>query len=313
MALGQGARARRGPGGGSTSPPSGGAVLAQARTSWSISPPSRARPPRSSRARPRALGVASPSKRAAPAWTRITLIAWPAESCRSRAIRVRSSAAARRRSRSASRSARRARSSSSAMRSRRWRAVAGDPGAAPDEAPNRSCDDGELASPPRRRRDGDGPATTAPSAERCARRVGDEAEEEEGDRRADRRARGVVEAAQAALASRDGEDGERRAPPATSGSRERQRGARRARRGRGRRPGPLRRGRGCPARARSRQRRWRRRSRPACASCPSGIADPAAVAPVEGSPGLARGEDPAPPVGGGAGVPSRGRSAGRRT
>ena len=51
------------------------------------------------------------SSRAAPAWTRITLIAWPAESCRSRAMRVRSSAAARRRSRSVSRSARSARSS----------------------------------------------------------------------------------------------------------------------------------------------------------------------------------------------------------
>ena len=53
--------------------------------------------------------------RAAPARTAITLIAWPAESCRSRAIRARSSATASRRSRSASRSARCARSSSSAM------------------------------------------------------------------------------------------------------------------------------------------------------------------------------------------------------
>ena len=34
---------------------------------------------------------------AALAWTRITLMAWPAESCSSRAMRVRSSAAARRR------------------------------------------------------------------------------------------------------------------------------------------------------------------------------------------------------------------------
>ena len=60
--------------------------------------------------------------RPSPAWTRITLIAWPAESCRSRAMRVRSSAAARRRSRSDSRSARSARCSSSAIRSRRSRA-----------------------------------------------------------------------------------------------------------------------------------------------------------------------------------------------
>ena len=67
----------------------------------------------------RSLGSCSCSRRAAPAWTRITLIAWPAESWRSRAMRVRSSAAARRRSRSVSRSARSARSSSSVRRARR--------------------------------------------------------------------------------------------------------------------------------------------------------------------------------------------------
>ncbi len=60
-------------------------------------------------------------KRPAPARTAITLIAWPAESWRSRAIRARSSAIARRRSRSASRWACVARSLSSAICSRRRR------------------------------------------------------------------------------------------------------------------------------------------------------------------------------------------------
>ena len=75
----------------------------------------------------------------------MTLIAWPAESWRSRAIRVRSSAAASRRSRSASRSARSARSSSSAIRSRRMPdAVAEHPGAAPDDDAEEERHGGEL-------------------------------------------------------------------------------------------------------------------------------------------------------------------------
>ena len=70
----------------------------------------------------RASGSSWARRRPSPACTRITLIACPAESWRSRPMRVRSSAAARRRSRSASRSARSARCSSSAIRSRRSRA-----------------------------------------------------------------------------------------------------------------------------------------------------------------------------------------------
>ena len=87
-----------------------GSSSRRAATSWSISPSVSAPPPRSSPV-PRGSGSrsCSSSSLAAPAWTRITLIACPAESCRSRAMRVRSSAAARRRSRSASLSARGAR------------------------------------------------------------------------------------------------------------------------------------------------------------------------------------------------------------
>src|SRR4029450_2291713 len=60
-----------------------------------------------------------PAAPRAPAWTRITLIACPAESWRSRARRVRSSAAARRRSRSASLSARRGVAPHAVARTRR--------------------------------------------------------------------------------------------------------------------------------------------------------------------------------------------------
>src|ERR671914_513023 len=110
------------PGGGSTSRvPSGSeASSRRAPTIWSISPTvSRATCSIVSNAWRARAGSRSACRRPIPAWTRITLIACPAESCRSRAIRPRSSAAARRRSRSASRSARSARSSSSAIRSRR--------------------------------------------------------------------------------------------------------------------------------------------------------------------------------------------------
>ena len=93
-----------------------------------------------------ASGSSAARMRPSPAWTRITLIAWPAESCRSRAIRVRSSAAARRRSRSASRSARSARSSSSSMRSRRSRARSPASQAPPQTStPNRISTPGKLS------------------------------------------------------------------------------------------------------------------------------------------------------------------------
>ena len=96
----------------------------RARTSWSISPSvSRATSSIVSSAACERSGSLLASSLAAPAWTRITLIAWPAESWRSRAMRVRSSAAARRRSRSASRSARRG-----APRARRSARAAGGPG-----------------------------------------------------------------------------------------------------------------------------------------------------------------------------------------
>ena len=105
------------------------------RTSWSISPiVSRATSSIVVSAARTASGSRSCRRRAAPAWTRMTLIACAAESCRSRAMRVRSSAAARRRSRSSVALGAVARSTRSACRRRPLaHLVADDAGAAPDD------------------------------------------------------------------------------------------------------------------------------------------------------------------------------------
>ena len=90
------------PGGGSTSlvPSEGEASSRRTRTIWSISPHGLAREllnglerlARDNRGRARS------ERRPRPAWTRIVLIAWPAESCRSRAMRPPSLGSANRRS-----------------------------------------------------------------------------------------------------------------------------------------------------------------------------------------------------------------------
>ena len=126
-----------------------------ARTSWSISPSvSRATSSIVSIAARERAGSCSSSSRAAPAWTRMTLTAWPAESCRSRAIRVRSSALASRRSRSASRSARRALRLRRDARAALPQPVAGEPG----ERPRRAC----RRAPRARRRTGRATARRGP-------------------------------------------------------------------------------------------------------------------------------------------------------
>ena len=136
----------------------------------------------------RFLGIALGWSRPMPAWTRITLIACPAESCRSRAMRPRSSAAARRRSRSASRSARSARSSSSAMRSRRSRVRSPASHAPPQTVmPNRiSAPEGSAAR--RRHVHGEHRGHHAQGQPRAlARPVAGERQQVDGDGRPDRR------------------------------------------------------------------------------------------------------------------------------
>ena len=150
-------RARRGRAAARRSPSA--RVLAQRRAPAGRSRrSSRGRRPRSSRApRARPPGSRSCSSRAAPAWTRITLIAWPAESCRSRAIRVRSSAAASRRSRSVSRSARGGALVELGGRWRRWRTWSPSTQAPPQtRTPNRSGARREAAVGDRGRADVDG-------------------------------------------------------------------------------------------------------------------------------------------------------------
>ena len=80
------------PGGGSTALLGGVVVAQRADELVDLATVSRATSSIVSSAARDRVGSCSCSRRAAPACTRITLIAWPAESCRSRAIRVRSSA-----------------------------------------------------------------------------------------------------------------------------------------------------------------------------------------------------------------------------
>ena len=278
--------------------PRGTSSSRSARTSWSISPSvSRATSSIVSSAARERSGSARRSSRAAPAWTRITLIAWPAESCRSRAIRVRSSAAASRRSRSAP--ARRARRAPRARRSAR--AAAGRGRRAPRRRPRRRRRTAAARSgthPPRmpaaptctheQRADRRG---RHPSAGELVRR---QREQEEGRGRAERRPAGVAEAVE----QRAGGGGDHERPRGARGARRRagtsKRRPARRRGGRDRarpRPSSLHPPPSAPGSGRRRRRRSPRRRGVRCASRIEGNDG---IAPRASSPRRIR----APPLGG---------------